>query len=154
MAETVAEKTQVKLVCPNCDSQQIYDLVDGTNDYACKDCNRPARALFGKVRSKRSRGDKKAQSRQYSVRVLHEGVEDLFEFSGGYHEFELRGGDHIILGYDQRDALCVVQNLTLARFERLTVAHRANYKPLIIGLVVLVVVIAIGAAFVAHSIYH
>lgn len=108
------------LVCPSCDKQSIHKLSEGWHEQVCSECQKPLRYLIATVRAKRSRGNKRDNTRKTSLRLLYLKKEDFIEFGSEYaSDFEMRAGDVIALVYKQGERLAVIQNLTLNRYERL-----------------------------------
>jgi hypothetical protein len=119
----------MSLVCPYCEKQFPSAVGQGWNDCACEFCKRQFRALIAQVRAKRSKGDKKNDSRLVSVRLLYDGQEDFIEYDCGYaNDFEMRAGDLVQFCYDREGMLCIVQNATLGRY---TTIRRNRYNSLL-----------------------
>lgn len=79
----------------------------------CGSCGKQFRGLLATVRAKRSRGDKQTSSRDISLRVKHNGVDELIEFGKwGYGDIELRSGDTVALSF-AGGKLIVVDNKTI-----------------------------------------
>ena len=111
-------------ICPKCRSRcgDAGDA-DGWSDLICSQCNCTFRMLKGTVRAKRSRGNKKLNSRIFSVRVRFASSEEFVEFSqSSYDDFELRSGDSVRFCFIE-NAVFVVENSTIAqvRFTRKTI---------------------------------
>jgi hypothetical protein len=75
---------EVEIGCPLCFRGHRVPYEDG--DAVCPKKRRPYRVVFGKVRSKSSRGDKKNGTRQFKLRARHAGSEELWEWSAAYDE--------------------------------------------------------------------
>jgi hypothetical protein len=134
----------ISLVCPNCKEQFVDDIDEGHFAQYCQSCGEQYSALLARVRAKRSRGDKRSNSRDYSVRLLHSGTEDFIEFSGPYYDFEMRAGDWVLFGYDKKNRLSTLQNVTLKRFMEFP-------KPSNGCLIVVIVCIFLVVGFVVMS---
>lgn len=109
---------RVQLVCPKCKSQAAYDIPShGVATVACPHCQAAFHTRVVRVQSKRSRGDKRSSSREFTVRVKDlAGRDDLIEFrSPFYDDFELKSRDLAAFSVFE-GKLHVVQNLTVGRF--------------------------------------
>ena len=75
---------QINLICPNCETQNALVISATKSNYKvnCQKCNRDFGSRVVKIRAKNSRQDKRANLRDYSVRVI--------EFSGGEDLIKLR----------------------------------------------------------------
>lgn len=109
----------VNLVCPRCDYQNLYPMVfpQTIYNFTCPNCQLLFTSWFCNIRSKNSRGNKRDNQRQFSVRVYDlSGSEQLIEFSGfGYNDFELRSRDLAVFTSINNE-LMLVQNLTVNRY--------------------------------------
>ena len=128
----------VNLVCPYCHVQSKYNAPDeGWLEGACLKCQKPFRTLLATVRAKKSRGSRKFNSRDFDVRVKHNGREELVAFSAsGYDDFELRSSDMAAFHYIQ-DKLHVVQNFTINQYRVVNGPPLGLIGWLIIGLPIL-----------------
>jgi hypothetical protein len=106
---------RVRLLCPKCDHEALYDVAaDGSASLVCGGCSIPFTTQVIAVRSKSSRGDKRAGHRSFSVRGRNlVGSDVLVEFdNSNYADFELKSKDLAAVSY-LNGHLRVVQNLTL-----------------------------------------
>ena len=113
-----SDSTTVALVCPKCKAQQQHSLSDArVARLTCTRCKRSFTTTLARVRGKRSRGSKKHNKREFSIRIIHgDGGEDLIEFvTSGHDDFELRSKDWAAFSY-VKGKLRVVQNLTVGRY--------------------------------------
>ena len=113
------------IVCPHCSSQRPYQevILQPRSTLTCKQCSKTFVAHLVTIRAKKSRGDKKTNTRQFSVRTIESnGAEEYIEFlNGSYEDFELRAKDKVVFIYIN-DVLKLVQNFTIHQY--LTI-----YKP-------------------------
>jgi hypothetical protein len=118
------------LVCPKCSAEGLYLLSVGMTGCTCAACKKQFDCLVATVRAKRSRGDKKGGTREYSIRVLIGQDERLIEFdSNSYYDFEMRSGDDAAFLY-RKDAVYVVHNFTIGRYRRIN--KDFNFVPLLV----------------------
>jgi hypothetical protein len=106
------------LVCPYCHAQSQYNApAEGWLEGDCLQCKKPFRTLLATIRSKRSRGSKKYNSRNFDVRVKHNGREEMLSFGVADHgDFELRSSDTAAFHYI-KDKLHVVQNFNINQYK-------------------------------------
>src|SRR6266704_1343175 len=106
----------INLVCPKCAKQNVRDIAasESYHRMSCPTCNTSFSTWIVRVRAKNSRQDKRANSRNYSVRIVEfGGRESLIEFhQSGISDFELRSGDLASFSYLD-NVLVIVQNLTV-----------------------------------------
>lgn len=102
------------LACPYCRERAGATVPgEGWYDLTCGSCGKKFRVLLATVRAKRSRGDRQTSSRDFSLRVKHNGVDEFIEFgTWGYDDIELRQGDTVALSY-AGGKLIVVDNKTI-----------------------------------------
>jgi hypothetical protein len=104
------------LVCPYCKEEFGFRVKPPHSDYdpECEACGKVFSAYIVKIRAKRSRGNKRRRSRDFSIRVVTlAGREDFLEFSNAsYEDFELRKGDMAGFFF-VNEQLRVVQNFTI-----------------------------------------
>jgi len=83
----------------------------------CPDCRREFDVQLVTVRAKRSRGNRRGNTREFDLRVLlADGRERLLQFwNAAYEDFELRQGDELALYYDGR-TLRAIQNFTIGEY--------------------------------------
>ena len=132
--------------CPNCKKQLQLNIDEGRYHYVCGACGKSAEAFVAKVRAKKSRAKRQRGMRSYSIRLLHSGIEDLIEFDGPYGEFEMRAGDWVVFGYDLKNRLSILQNLTLRNY--MAFPKPAGCLPLAIGLVAVLLLVFVVVAVV------
>ncbi len=131
------------IACPYCSAATpAFRVVVGYNELSCAKCKKPFSALVAKIRSKRSRGNKKNGSREYDVRVIFDGQERMVHFNGGYTDIELRSGDIAVFSI-ANNRVCIVHNETVANTWRIQSAN-----PGCLGSMVGILVLS-GAAIVA-----
>lgn len=123
------EDTKINLVCPKCNKQNIQSVssVQELYNFTCPNCKTEFQSHIVKIRSKRSRGNKKEGKRYYSIRVEYfSGREHLIEFANRYSaaEIELRAKDLAAFSY-LFNSLKIVQNLTINQYN--TVSEPACY---------------------------
>ena len=117
-AAYIASLPQVapEIVCPFCRRGAIYSIISTQQHHQiiCQHCRRAFQSRYVRVRSKNARGDKKANARSFSIRVVApDGSEDLIEFTNsGYQNFEIRANDWAILSY-KNGVLATIQNLNI-----------------------------------------
>lgn len=115
--------TPINIVCPNCEAQNIQEIVQpiGMYDFTCPQCSAHFQSRIVTVRSKNSRGDKKNYRRTFSIRVYDAGrQESLVEFvNAGYSDFELRSKDTAVFSY-HNNALKMVQNSTVGQYMKVS----------------------------------
>jgi hypothetical protein len=131
------------LVCPKCSAQATYSLSEGWTTCTCAGCKEEFDCLFAIVRAKRSRGDKKIGTRQYSVRVLVGPDEKLIEFgSRDHYDFEMRSGDEVGFLY-RRGMTYIVHNFTIGRYH--IINKDFNFIPMLVLAAIVVVIIVIAS---------
>ena len=112
----------VKIVCPKCDNQELHEN-SGVNKkiVTCSKCTTTFSFLFAKIRSKRSRGNRQNNTREFDIRVfLNDGSEDFIQFvKSGYNDIELRSRDTVIFSY-LGDKLRVIQNLKISKYTKIS----------------------------------
>lgn len=118
----------VKLVCPVCEDESLFTIPShGVGQLTCPACANLFDTTIVRVRSKRSAGQKQADTRSFSVRVEDlDGREDFIEFVRPLNEdFELRSKDLAAFSSVQ-GRLTIVQNLSVGRYMKLV---RASVEP-------------------------
>lgn len=110
---------EVNIACPRCLKQNLYPVVPSqfSHSLQCSSCRSPFTCRIVQIRSKNSRGNKKNNTREFTVRVYNPGgSEDMIQFQNlGYQDFELRSGDKVIFSY-YNGKLKIVQNMTIATY--------------------------------------
>src|ERR1051326_6984019 len=93
--------------------------------------------------SENSRQDKRANLRDYSVRVIDfSGGEDLIQFrQSGIADFELRSGDIAAFNYHD-NKLQIIQNLTIGRYLSLKSGCSA-VTMMVVGLILLLIILSL-----------
>lgn len=123
MSNTIQAPEQIRIVCPKCEVQSLYEVTPFKSVYnlQCPNCHSDFKSRIVTVRSKRSRGYKRKHRRNFSIRVLDfSGGEDLIEFvNAGYEDFELRARDKAIFSYLINN-LKIVQNYTIGRYMKVS----------------------------------
>jgi hypothetical protein len=112
----------VQLVCPHCERQSLFTIPShGAGSLTCSACAKPFDTSVVRIRSKRSAGQKKLNTRTFSVRVEGlDGREDFIEFTRPSNEdFELRSRDLAAFSAVQ-GRLAIVQNMSVGRYMKLT----------------------------------
>ena len=114
-----------------------------TYKVTCQKCNRDFGSRVVKIRAKNSRQDKRANLRDYSVRVIDfSGGEDLIQFrQSGIADFELRSGDVAAFNYLD-NKLQLIQNLTIGRYLSLK-SGCSSVTVLVVSLILLFVVLSL-----------
>lgn len=106
-------------VCPKCENQhqQSCDPAESNYLFDCPRCGTRFATALVKIRAKRARGNKRENSRVFSVRVIQaSGMERLIEFArAGYEDFELRARDLAVFSFLD-GKVRVVQNLTTGQY--------------------------------------
>jgi hypothetical protein len=89
----------LKIVCANCEEQNNYEVEkEGYYSLSCSDCEADFQVIIGIARSKRSRGHKPSQSREYSIRFFQNGNDDFIQFeSNCYDDVELKSKDIFVI---------------------------------------------------------
>jgi hypothetical protein len=87
------------------------------HDVTCPKCGLSYQIRVLRVRAKTSRGSRAENRRSFSIRVVaHGGGEELIELeNAGYHDFELRSRDTLIVSY-RKGRIVQLYNVTVARF--------------------------------------
>jgi hypothetical protein len=121
VGQSVQGTERVSLVCPSCDKQSLHEIpAHGVGEVTCPLCQKGFATRVVTIRAKRSAGNKKLNTRSFSVRTEDlNGREDLIEFQRpGTEDFELRSRDLAAFSY-VGGRLYVVQNLTIGRTMRI-----------------------------------
>ena len=135
----------VRVVCPKCKQDSPYpEKSFASPGFVCVRCNQHFQVMAAKMRANRSRGNRRLNRRDFSIRVYVGQHERLIEFvSFGWADFELRSGDDIIISsVDGRIAL--IQNLTIGKYY---VVRKSSSFVALVVLVVIVLVIIIRVMF-------
>lgn len=107
------------IVCPICKKKckALLDYSVFINESDCPNCERTMRVVPTIIRSKKSRGDKKKNKREFDVRVKNKkGNEELIQFKkSGYDDIPLSSGDIVLFNY-KNGSLKVIQNLTVGKY--------------------------------------
>ncbi len=94
------------LVCPSCDTE--FECLLATN------------------RSKRARGNRKHNTREYDLRYFANGAEHFIQFSSDrYEDVELRSKDVFLLS-KMGSKFIILQNLTVGQYWGLNQGNRLN----------------------------
>lgn len=138
--------SSLTLICPKCSMPGEFNVTAGWSDLVCEKCKKQFRCLLATIRGKRSRGNKKAGSREYSVRVLFEGNEKLIEYDvSDYHDFEMRSKDEVAFVY-YRGNLCAIYNLTIGQRQII----RSGPSLIVIFLVIVAILVIIAMLAGSH----
>ena len=110
---------EIKTVyCPLCGKAAMYSILTAQEQQylTCEHCKRPFSTRYVRIRSKKSKTEKKLNLQNYSIRVITpEGKEDLIEFPIiGQQDFEIRAQDSAIFAY-KNGRPATIQNLTINR---------------------------------------
>ena len=136
---------QVNLICPNCETQNALVISARKSNYkiTCQKCNRDFGSRVVKIRAKNSRQDKRANLRDYSVRVIDfSGGEDLIQFrQSGIADFELRSGDIAAFNYHD-NKLQIIQNLTIGRYLSLK-SGCSSVTVMVVSLILLLIILSL-----------
>lgn len=110
-------ETEVGIVCPKCEDQNLFPISATVSELTCPKCKVNFVSRVTQIRSKRSRGNKKQGTREYTIRVMNpDGGEGLIEFINvNYEDFELRSKDVAIFSYLNKE-IKIVQNLNVNRY--------------------------------------
>lgn len=114
----LASGDQVRLVCPKCETQTLYNVDPRSRlSLVCPKCRATFESLVTRIRAKRSIGSKKTNQRTFSVRVQnYDGTERLIEFvNSDISDFELRSRDVAAFSY-LHGQLRVVQNINVNQY--------------------------------------
>jgi hypothetical protein len=132
------------LVCPKCSKVGQFHFFGGWTDLVCPSCKQQFGCLFAIVRGKRSRGNKKAGTREYSVRILVNGNEQLIEYSANdYYDFEMRSRDEVAILY-RKNRVYLVHNFTINKYQR--VGRDFNPAILIWAVLAMLVIVLLSLA--------
>ncbi len=105
-----------RLICPHCETKFSFVITPPKSYHTvkCSDCQKEFDILIARIRAKRSRGNRKTNSRDFDVRVTKlSGKEELLQFQNAqYEDFELRQGDEGIFYYVS-DTLKFVHNVSI-----------------------------------------
>jgi hypothetical protein len=115
----------VHLVCPQCEQQALQTVPShGVGQITCPACATVFDTAVVRVRSKRSTGQKKLNTRSFSVRTESlDGHERLIEFvRPSSRDFELRSKD-LAAFTSVNGRLTVVQNLSVGEYMTLKVVN-------------------------------
>src|ERR1051325_9967142 len=136
---------QVNLICPKCETQNALAISARKSNYkiTCQKCHRDFGSRVVKIRAKNSRQDKRANLRDYSVRVIDfSGGEDLIQFrQSGIADFELRSGDMAAFNY-RDDKLQIIQNLTIGRYLSLK-SGCSSVTVMVVSLILLLIILSL-----------
>jgi hypothetical protein len=107
----------VKLVCPHCETQNVYDVsAHQFYDMTCPECDNDFVILLAMARSKRSRGNRKTNSRTFTIRAILEDREELLKFvSDTYEDIDLKAKDEFAMSYID-DKPILVQNFKVGTY--------------------------------------
>lgn len=114
-------ETKLRIICPKCDTQSLFRVSKTDNELTCPECRLNFVSRVTRIRSKRSRGEKKTGTRTYTIRVINlDGREEVIGFmDANYHEdFELRSKDIAVFSYINQE-IKVVQNITVNRYMKI-----------------------------------
>ena len=114
-------RESVQLVCPHCEHPSLYIIPsDGGDRLTCLACAQAFDTSVVRIRSKRSAGQRKFNTRSFSVRFEDlEGREGLLEFVRPENEdFELRSRDLVAFS-SVGGMLTIVQNLSVGRYMKI-----------------------------------
>src|SRR5258708_33140581 len=110
----------INIVCPRCEMQINYSLnvSDPIAYQICPSCTQGFLPTLAIIRAKRSRGNKKYNRREFTIRII-----DMFDRQrviefvrrSDYADFELRSKDLAVFTYIG-DRLYVLQNLTTNQY--------------------------------------
>jgi hypothetical protein len=114
------EPVSLRFVCPQCDEQYTYELPGQDLAYSkyqaitCGHCHKPFHPRVVTIRSKKSRGNKKLNAREFDVRIINlDTSEDLIQFVNyDYDDLQLSSKDRVAFIYAD-NKLRVVQNYTV-----------------------------------------
>jgi len=113
----------INVVCPKCEKQDIHSFI-GPNKQktTCKKCSTDFHFLYATTRAKKSRGDRKSNTRELDIRVyLTDGSEDYIQFSkSGWDDIELRAKDDVVFSF-LGDNVRVVQNIKIGSYTSISV---------------------------------
>lgn len=117
-----SEIETVRLVCPKCEHQNLFKTqLTSADEFVCPNCRMQFISRIVKIRSKKSRGSKRENKRNFSIRVKDfSGTEDFIEFdNASYDDFEFKANDIAAFSY-LNNKLRIVQNLTLNRYMKIS----------------------------------
>jgi hypothetical protein len=110
--------SDVNVVCPKCEDQSVYPFSGPNKERVkCKKCSTDFSFLYATIRAKKSRGDRKANSREFDIRIyLNDGSEDFIQFvKSGWDDVELRSKDGVVFSF-LGDKVRVIQNIQIGSF--------------------------------------
>lgn len=117
------ESVDINIVCPKCEKQKTVEISESKSKYhyRCSKCHVMFYSIICRIKSKRSRGNKKDETRSYSVRGLDLLDEDVFfEFiNASYKDIEIRSGDLAVFSFIN-DEVKIVQNVNLGLYDKVT----------------------------------
>jgi hypothetical protein len=110
----------LRFVCPHCNEQHSYQLPPEDLIYkkyqtiSCANCHKSFHSRIVSIRSKKSRGDRKLNAREFDIRVINPDTsEDLIQFVNyDYDDLQLSSKDRVAFIYAE-NMLRVVQNYTV-----------------------------------------
>ena len=119
--------SQVLLVCPDCDRQNLYEFKQSLEKLRCPDCRAVFTSRAGKV--KRMTFNRTGFRWYYFLSVigLYDGKEQQVEFDADFkiEESDIRPGDNIALSYLGLE-FAVIHNLTTNHYWRLVSPSTAH----------------------------
>lgn len=109
----------VELACPYCFIEFSLSTRPGCSNYdiECDECGKEIEVYLVRIRSKRSRGNKRYNRREFDIRVVdRSGIEDFIQFDNAcYEDFEMKQGDEVAFYYTN-GCIRAIQNITIDEF--------------------------------------
>lgn len=125
-AESYVEEAtahEINLVCPKCLHQSVanFEVPQTRYSVTCNNCKKSFQTQICHIRAKKTRGNKKSESRSYSIRAKTiNGIDQLIEFDdASYEDFELRSGDLAVFSYYNNE-IRIVQNVDVAQYKTIS----------------------------------
>jgi hypothetical protein len=113
----------INVVCPKCEEQHVHSFIGPNKQKAsCKKCITDFYFLYATTRAKKSRGDRKSNTRELDIRVfLVDGSESYIQFSkSGWDDIELRAKDGVVFSFLDGNVR-VVQNIKIGSYTKISV---------------------------------
>lgn len=113
---------QVNVICPKCENEEQHEYFGGRKKIVtCSNCSTAFIFLVARIRAKRSRGNKRNNTREFDIRIiLNGGSEEFIQFTNSrYEDIELRSKDLVVFSY-LGDKLRVIQNVSILRYTKIS----------------------------------
>jgi hypothetical protein len=107
-----------RIQCPHCNARFIFTATPPTSNYrlVCQSCQEEFDVLFARIRTSRSRGSRRDNTREFDVRITTlSNNQQLIRFENSdYDNFVLLSRDEVGFYY-VNGRLCAVHNFTICR---------------------------------------